>query len=129
MRRENGAKRNEELEARLARIEAKLDALNNSGGEPNDPNALIGLERLVERDLLDENVAEISPNGGHDDLPQTLTEGSWHISSRNRDGPPVPPLTEALPILEVFFQNYNSLIPLFNQQSFVRPFSIFLALL
>jgi hypothetical protein len=121
-RRDNGAKENEELQARLARIEAKLDALSNSGGERNERNILMGLDRLVERELSDDNLAEVSPNGLYDHIPQTVTERSWYVSSRNRDGPSVPPLTEALPILEVFFQDFNALIPLFDQQSLVRLF-------
>ncbi|GAW17151.1 hypothetical protein ANO14919_066010 [Xylariales sp. No.14919] len=102
-------KKDDSLDARLARIEAKLDALQGAGSAvPPDQ-----LRRLLEQDTADERELEIQLNS---ERPSPV---DW-ISPRSRDGPPVPPLTEALPIIETYFQDYNSLIPIFNQQSFMR---------
>ncbi|KAI0448975.1 hypothetical protein F5B21DRAFT_509611 [Xylaria acuta] len=97
------------LDARLARIEAKLDALRGADGT-------VTSDHLLEQDASDERVVEVSPGS---EIPHTPSSADC-ISPRNRDGPPVPPLTEALPIIELYFQDYNSLIPLFNQQSFMH---------
>ncbi|KAI0443091.1 hypothetical protein F4803DRAFT_574939 [Xylaria telfairii] len=103
------AKKGDGLDARLARIEAKLDALRGA-------DSSVTLDHLFEQDAADERVVEISLPS---EISPTPSSTDW-VSPRSRDGPPVPPLTEALPIIELYFQDYNSLIPLFNQQSFMR---------
>ncbi|KAI3322326.1 hypothetical protein HD806DRAFT_499782 [Xylariaceae sp. AK1471] len=105
-------KKDDGIDARLARIEAKLDALR-------DTHSSISLGQLLEQDSPNESIADISSNL---EIPQESSSAGW-IRSRSRDEPPVPPLTEALPIVEVYFQNYNSVIPLFDQQSFMRIMS------
>ncbi|KAI1751389.1 hypothetical protein F4782DRAFT_531663 [Xylaria castorea] len=97
------------LDARLARIEAKLDALRGI-------DSTVTLDHLLEQDASDERAVEISSGS---EIPYTPASAHW-INPRDRDGPPVPPLTEALPVIESYFRDYNSLIPLFNQQSFMR---------
>ncbi|KAI0540598.1 fungal-specific transcription factor domain-containing protein [Xylaria digitata] len=102
-------KRDDSLDARLARIEAKLDALQGA-------SSTISLDQLFEEGTSNEGVLGIPLNY---DMTRVSSSADW-ISPRSPDGPPVPPLTEVLPVVESFFQDYNSLIPLFNQQSFMR---------
>ncbi|TGJ83389.1 hypothetical protein E0Z10_g5373 [Xylaria hypoxylon] len=102
-------KKDGSLDARLARIEAKLDALQGA-------DSTVSRDQLFERDTSNKTVVEIPLNFEMTRAPSSV---DW-ISPRSRDGPPVPPLTEALPIVESYFQDYNSLIPLFNQQSFMH---------
>ncbi|KAI0857106.1 hypothetical protein F4860DRAFT_490914 [Xylaria cubensis] len=94
------------LDARLARIEAKLDALGGTDSK-------VTLNHLFEQDASDERAVEVSSGS-------ETTPTSTHWITPRDDGPPVPPLAEALPVIESYFREYNSLIPLFNQQSFMR---------
>ncbi|KAI8624816.1 hypothetical protein F5Y19DRAFT_452447 [Xylariaceae sp. FL1651] len=102
------AKKDDGIDARLARIEAKLDDLKTSSYG-------FSLGQLLEQDSPHESVAEIP----FSEAPQVSSLANW-IGPRGRDEIAVPPLTEVLPIIEVYFNDYNSLIPLFNQQSFMR---------
>ncbi|KAJ2973005.1 hypothetical protein NUW58_g9051 [Xylaria curta] len=104
----NETKKIDGLDARLARIEAKLDALQGT-------DSTVSVDQFFGQDVLDEGVAGKALGLG---LSYTPPSADW-ISPRNCHDPPVPPLTEALPIAELYFQDYNSVIPLFSQQSFV----------
>ncbi|KAI1814445.1 hypothetical protein GGS20DRAFT_413211 [Poronia punctata] len=113
----NRSRRNDELEARLARIEAKLDALGGSSDRDHDSSS--GLSRLVEQGLLDASDTDASPSGIFE-MPQILSHGAWN-SPRSHDAPPVPPLTEALPLIDTYFREYNAVIPMLGQHaSFMR---------
>ncbi|KAI1194670.1 hypothetical protein F5X97DRAFT_310329 [Nemania serpens] len=101
-------RKDDKLDARLARIEAKLDSLR--GAEST------GCSDRCERNAVNEKALGIPVGSEAAHAPSPV---DW-ASSKCRPIPPVPPLTEALPILEIYFRHYNSLIPLFNQQSFMR---------
>lgn len=96
------------VDTRLARIEAKLDTLRGVDGGTS-------FDQFFGLDAPGGRVTGISIDPK---LIHTPLSTQWP-GPTSRDGPPVPPLTEALPLIELFFQNYNSLIPLFDQQSFV----------
>lgn len=103
------------MDARLARIEAKLDAFRSA-------ESTVCLDRPCERNATNEKALDI-PLGS--EIEHTPSPAGW-VSSKSRSVPAVPLLTEALPVIEAYFQNYNSLIPLFNQQSFVSGHPAFL---
>ncbi|KAI1425638.1 hypothetical protein F5Y12DRAFT_745933 [Xylaria sp. FL1777] len=101
------------LDARLARIEAKLDALQGA-------NSTAPPDQLFEQGTSSESVLEIPLSS---EIPHVPSLADWISPNNRRDCPPVPPLTEALPIMEAYFQDCNSLVPLFNQQSFMHLIS------
>ncbi|KAI1112302.1 hypothetical protein F5Y14DRAFT_422232 [Nemania sp. NC0429] len=103
-------RKDDRLDARLARIEAKLDALQSA-------ESTVYLDRPShEGNATDERALGIPVGSETAYIP---SPANW-ASTRSRLVPPVPPLTEALTIIDVYFQNYNPLFPLFSQQSFMR---------
>ncbi|KAI0386784.1 hypothetical protein F5Y04DRAFT_71699 [Hypomontagnella monticulosa] len=96
------------LEARLARIEAKLDRLGASGYDT----------------AADQLLSSISSQAVHSAASST---GSSHASSTSspqslerHGGYHIPPLTEILPIIEDYFRDFNSALPLFHQRQFMQ---------
>ncbi|KAI0601462.1 fungal-specific transcription factor domain-containing protein [Biscogniauxia sp. FL1348] len=99
------------LEARLARIEAKLDNLRNSSQD-------VSVEGVLQDDSADSDSRTTESLG---EIPLQLDKSStWTHPGRSYEEPNVPPLTEALPVVETYFRDYNSAIPLFDQRSFMR---------
>ncbi|KAI1344683.1 hypothetical protein F5Y15DRAFT_363123 [Xylariaceae sp. FL0016] len=109
----------EDLVARLARIEAKLDDLRSSRGEGGDESGL-GLDISLEREFFP--TPDIK---ARDSLTDFSPESSSWVGSKQRDEPHLPPITEVLPIVELYFREYNSAIPLFDQHSFTRMMNEF----
>ncbi|KAH8670971.1 fungal-specific transcription factor domain-containing protein [Xylariales sp. PMI_506] len=100
---------NDSLEARLARIESKLNSLGNSSAS-----------------------LQVSPLGRQSAVvsPQVSPQRSWY---ENHDEPAVqagssdpadtlslPPMHEMMPTIETYFSDFNSVIPLFHQGSFMK---------
>ncbi|KAI1767326.1 hypothetical protein GGR53DRAFT_123670 [Hypoxylon sp. FL1150] len=94
------------IEARLTRIEAKLDKLGDTG------NAM-PLEQQLSS-MLNQNMgAAISSCGP----PSSLT--GLDVSGLHEEHS-IPPLTEILPVVEDYFRDFNFALPLFRQQDFMR---------
>lgn len=94
------------LEARLARIEAKLDKLGDTSNA-TPPEQLLG-----STSGQDKGTAVLSPG-------LTLSQADLDVL-RRRDEHSIPPLTEVLPVVEDYFRDFNFALPLFRQQDFMR---------
>ncbi|KAK8052801.1 transcriptional regulator [Apiospora saccharicola] len=123
---------NESLEARLKGIEARLDSLGaSSGGGDASLASLLGYPPPI----INPGPLDFSSNV---DLSMLETEGSSsepvvvgnssssgssssHASS-GVDGvfPELPPLHEALPVIERYFQDFNSALPLHHEPTFMK---------
>lgn len=98
----------ESLEARLARIESKLDS--------------IGAQNVVSLDGLLGNQT-LSADTQSSDHPQ-LSAGSLAPltpeSLNDQNTLAIPPLQEILPTIDSYFRDFNCVMPLFHQASFMR---------
>ncbi|KAI1258642.1 hypothetical protein F5Y18DRAFT_421256 [Xylariaceae sp. FL1019] len=101
------------LDTRLARIEAKLDGLKDAG---------YSLSHFLNESIAETSQKEKVTDSSSSPPSQSSGDVDW-ISPRSRSEPLVPPIAEVLPIIEAYFRDYNSLIPLFDQQSFMRMFN------
>ncbi|KAI1331749.1 hypothetical protein F5Y16DRAFT_359174 [Xylariaceae sp. FL0255] len=106
------AQKEDDLTARLARIEAKLDGLRNSSG-----GYMLG--DIIQGAFRGDHQPEASPEP--ESSPAPLSMGDW-MGPRSTRGIPVPPMNEALMVVEVFFKEHNSVVPLFDQHSFMTMF-------
>ncbi|KAI1806012.1 fungal-specific transcription factor domain-containing protein [Daldinia bambusicola] len=97
---------NDSLEARVARIEAKLDGIG-------DPSIITTTDQVSS-------------------TPSSQTNGSVIISVDTPSEAPIPcvlehhgeyclpPLTEILPVIDDYFRDFNTALPLFHQQHFMQ---------
>ncbi|KAI5923140.1 fungal-specific transcription factor domain-containing protein [Camillea tinctor] len=99
------------LETRLERIEAKLNSLKDSSQGISADDVLQDEPPAPENRYM-ASLSEISLQ-----IERPL---AWAQPGHGYEEPTVPPLTEALPVVETYFQDYNSAIPLFDQRSFMR---------
>ncbi|KAK8085260.1 fungal specific transcription factor domain-containing protein [Apiospora hydei] len=118
---------NESLEARLKGIEARLDSL----GTPYGGDA--SLASLLDYPPIINNPHAFSSNAMDMSMPETsyasepAAVGSDSSSSGNAsfldvDGsfPELPPLHEALPVIETYFRDFNSVLPLHHEPTFMK---------
>ncbi|KAI0881641.1 uncharacterized protein GGS22DRAFT_171507 [Annulohypoxylon maeteangense] len=91
------------LEARLARIEAKLDRLGGPGPSTT-------ADQLLDSESCRVEESTASPTAGPSSSCAPVHRGDYHI----------PPLTEILPIIEDYFNNFNPALPLFHQSHFMH---------
>ncbi|XDG04629.1 hypothetical protein ABKA04_004244 [Annulohypoxylon sp. FPYF3050] len=91
------------LEARLARIEAKLDKLSDS-----NPFAAVDQQPSSEPELVENPTASSAEvaSGSH----ALIYRGDYSM----------PPLTEILPVVEGYFRDFNPALPLFHQAHFME---------
>lgn len=94
----------ESLEERLARIESKLDSM---GGNNNQ-----SLDDLPEIHQPGTNTCSGVKLGVSGVLTPESHTGSASLT--------VPLLHEALPIIDAYFRDFNSVMPLFHQASFMK---------
>lgn len=104
--RASSAMDSDSLEARLARIEAKLDKLGDIG------DATPQYQPLDCTPGQDKGVTVSSTN------PPPAQPGT-DILEPHQDHS-IPPLTEILPVVEDYFRDFNFALPLFRQQEFMR---------
>ncbi|OTB16449.1 hypothetical protein K445DRAFT_291224 [Daldinia sp. EC12] len=95
----------ESLEARLARIEAKLDRI----GEPS-----IFTPDQVSNNCSSQAVESVVLSA------ETPSETSTPCVLERHGEYCLPPLTEILPIIEDYFRDFNTALPLFHQQHFMQ---------
>ncbi|KAI8966654.1 fungal-specific transcription factor domain-containing protein [Daldinia sp. FL1419] len=96
---------NDSLEARLARIEAKLDRIGDPSVITIPDQATSGpSNRAVESTVSPTSASGISS-------PCVLESHGGHC---------IPPLTEILPVIEDYFRDFNTALPLFHQQHFMK---------
>ncbi|KAI1389376.1 uncharacterized protein F4822DRAFT_427730 [Hypoxylon trugodes] len=93
------------LEARLARIEAKLDRLGDSS--PSATTTEQHLCGFANQDAWP--LSNVSP----------LEQSDEQALERN-DDQGLPPVTEILPVVEDYFRGFNAAMPLFNQHQFMQ---------
>ncbi|KAI1136204.1 hypothetical protein F5Y05DRAFT_391953 [Hypoxylon sp. FL0543] len=93
------------IEARLARIEAKLDRLGN-------PKPAMTADRQRSRDLDQPDSSSVSS--------AQPTLGSYSPASLVNHGEAIPPLTEILPVVDDYFRDFNPALPLFHQHQFTQ---------
>ncbi|CAJ2503211.1 Uu.00g106050.m01.CDS01 [Anthostomella pinea] len=107
-------KQDDTVQDRLARIEAKVDDLRTRSSEGS-----------VAQSLAHEAAHDCEINFSLDDAPfdtpfdAALDTSNWS-GPRRRNELAVPPMTEVLPIVDLYFQSYNTAIPLYHQPSFMR---------
>ncbi|KAI0134482.1 fungal-specific transcription factor domain-containing protein [Xylariales sp. AK1849] len=95
------------LEARLARIESKLDSLR--------PSSAISLTNPLDKQ---------NPSDGSS--PDLLDSGQGGAVALTPDSPgdsgPIDllPLHEIMPVVESYFTDFNSVVPLFHQSTFLK---------
>ncbi|KAL7623490.1 hypothetical protein AAE478_007172 [Parahypoxylon ruwenzoriense] len=94
------------VEARLARIEAKLDRLGDVG-------ATTASDQLYDSASTQAGASGASSPGPCSDIL------SRDVSSRHSECE-IPPLTEILPVVEDYFRDFNSALPLFHQHCFMK---------
>ncbi|KAK1971610.1 fungal-specific transcription factor domain-containing protein [Colletotrichum sublineola] len=115
-------KRVAELESRLARIEEQLQ-------HAMDANIRLA-SQVPAGSPVTAGSAESSMGGGRGsadgaDVGNPLTSSSnspseWVVDPEK---PKLPPLEEMLPVIEEFFNQYNVIMPLFDQKTFMRMVS------
>ncbi|KZL72843.1 fungal specific transcription factor domain-containing protein [Colletotrichum tofieldiae] len=118
-------KRVAELESRLARIEQQLQhALEanvrlSSQVPPSSPVITNTIESSTEGG---DSTGGDSTDGA--DLSNAFScrtsPGEWTVEPEK---PKLPPLEEIMPVIEEFFNRYNSIMPLFDQETFMRMLS------
>ncbi|KAH9900299.1 hypothetical protein F4778DRAFT_169226 [Xylariomycetidae sp. FL2044] len=99
------------LEARLVRIEAKLDSLK-------DYNLNLDLNKLIESTSEQSEASTITTR----DASSGPSSAAAPLRSEESS---LPPLTEAIPIIEDYFRLVNSAVPLFHQRSFMNMLNDF----
>ncbi|KAI0144247.1 hypothetical protein F4776DRAFT_467487 [Hypoxylon sp. NC0597] len=87
------------IEARLARIEAKLDRLGDRS-----------LDTAAGELLIDESTVS--------SVQRPLE--SYSTTSSLSYGESIPPLTEILPVIDDYFRDFNPALPLFHQHQFMQ---------
>ncbi|KAK6216826.1 fungal specific transcription factor [Colletotrichum tabaci] len=124
----------EELESRLARIEEQLQrALDaNERLSSQAPPPLSAISNTTE--LPASSRASGSPgnleNPGNGNLPEdtdfnnafscSASPSEWVVEPER---PKLPPLEDIMPVIDEFFSRYNSIMPLFDQETFMRMLS------
>ncbi|KAK8069135.1 hypothetical protein PG994_005751 [Apiospora phragmitis] len=104
---------NESLEARLKGIEARLDCLGASSGDIS-LESLLGYPPIINPHDFSTNVNLIS-------IPETFVSSSSNASSVvGGSFPELPPLHEALPVIETYFREFNSALPLHHEPTFMK---------
>ncbi|KAI0099506.1 fungal-specific transcription factor domain-containing protein [Daldinia grandis] len=100
------AANNDSLEARLARIEAKLDRI----GDSNDTTMADQGSNNLSSQAVEPAISSIDISS-EESSPCILERHGGHC---------VPPLTEILPVIEDYFRDFNTALPLFHQQHFMQ---------
>ncbi|KAI1646270.1 fungal-specific transcription factor domain-containing protein [Daldinia loculata] len=94
------------LEARLARIEAKLDRI----GDPNVATIVDQGSGNTSNQAVGSAISSVDISSGASS-PCLLERHGEHC---------LPPLTEILPVIEDYFRDFNTALPLFHQQHFMQ---------
>lgn len=105
---QTGPSNSESLEARLARIESKLDSLGSSTNAPSLSSLL-----LAESTNLDSSFELLQPNLAPAEILTPESLGDTETTS-------VPPMRDILPIIDAYFRDFNCVMPLFHQASFMK---------
>ncbi|KAK8131469.1 fungal-specific transcription factor domain-containing protein [Apiospora sp. TS-2023a] len=125
----NTSDANESLEARLKGIEARLDSLGaSSGGADASLASLLGYPPSVVNPLdfsTNVDLSMLETEGSSSEPVVVVGNSSGSNSSHTSsvaDGffPELPPLHEALPIIERYFQDFNSALPLHHEPTFMK---------
>jgi hypothetical protein len=108
------------LEERLANIEALLTAL---GGRTTQPGLDISLSDIDASGSS--NNWGISPiqtplDVAHCDDAALLNANSQLTKAATSDQLELAPLSEVLPLVDNYFRNYNTIVPLFDENAFMR---------
>lgn len=112
---------NEGLEARLKGIEARLDSLGATAGGNASLASLLGYSPVTNpydfSSSIDPSMLE-TPDSTE---PLAVNNNSSNASSV-ADGffPELPPFQEALPVIESYFEDFNSILPLHHQPTFMK---------
>lgn len=104
--------RDPSLEARLARIEDKLDELKSAGSS-------------VDVDGILQGGGFTQRNGTTNSNAHTPSEVSIQGGSENRHVLDMPPLFDILPVVDSYFRHFNTALPLFNHSSFTKMLNRF----
>ncbi|KAK7932366.1 hypothetical protein PG985_003078 [Apiospora marii] len=121
----HAANNNESLEARLKGIEARLDSLGASSAGDASLASLLGYPPTINphdfSSNMDMSILE-TPNGAEPVIGNSSSNNSSSHASPAGDSffPELPPLHEALPVIECYFQEFNSILPLHHQPTFMR---------
>ena len=109
---------NESLESRVKAIEARLDSLGASGGGNPSLAPLLGYSPII------------NPQGFSSSMEMSMLEppycaepissSSGNASSVSDGFPELPPLHEALPVIETYFNDFNIALPLHHQPTFMK---------
>ena len=115
---------NESLEARLKGIEARLDSLRASSEGNASPASLLGYPLALNPHDFSSNMdmSMLETQGSSEPVVvNSSSSSSSHVSSA-ADGfvPELPPLHEALPVIECYFRDFNSILPLHHQPTFMK---------
>ncbi|KAI1657221.1 fungal-specific transcription factor domain-containing protein [Daldinia decipiens] len=98
------------LETRLARIEAKLDRIGDRDAAT-----------IVDRGSSNTSSQAVGPAISSIISSIDLSSGTSSSCLLERHGERcLPPLTEILPIIEDYFRDFNTALPLFHQQHFMQ---------
>lgn len=97
------------LEARLSRIESKLDSIGSSGNALSLSDLLMAESSAKPDGSLD--FAGQSTNTAEILTPESLGDPESHD---------IPPMREILPTIDSYFREFNCVLPLFHQASFMK---------
>ncbi|GKT51416.1 fusaridione A cluster transcription factor fsdR [Colletotrichum spaethianum] len=113
-------KRVAELESRLARIELQLQ-------HALDANVRLSSQVPTPSPFVTNIIEPSTDNGDSTDSADLSSALSCSTSPSECVVEPekhkLPPLEEIMPVVEMFFNQYNSLMPLFDQETFMRMLS------
>ncbi|KAK7975666.1 hypothetical protein PG989_014129 [Apiospora arundinis] len=110
------------LEARLKGIEARLDSIGAAaGGDSSSLASLMGYSPMIDAHDFSSNVVDMNIfEPSYVSEPVVTSSGSG-ASSTGADGfPELPPLHEALPVIETYFDDFNGVLPLHHQPTFMK---------
>ncbi|KAK8044700.1 hypothetical protein PG993_004724 [Apiospora rasikravindrae] len=119
---------NESLEARLKGIEARLDSLgaSPSGGDASLAS-LLGYPSIINNTHdFSPNVMDLgmlkTPDASEPEVVMGSSSNTSNASSMSIDGSflEMPPLHEALPVIETYFRDFNSMLPLHHEPTFMK---------
>ncbi|KAF4451506.1 hypothetical protein F53441_5515 [Fusarium austroafricanum] len=110
------------LEERLAGIEALLTALVTSGPAAPETQADISRSNIgVSEPSTDWNMSPASmPLGMINCQPAALADIPPTVQVATSTPLELAPLSEVLPVVDSYFRNYNTIIPLFDETAFMR---------
>ncbi|WQF89165.1 hypothetical protein CDEST_14179 [Colletotrichum destructivum] len=124
----------EELESRLARIEEQLqralDANERLSSQAPPPLSVISNTTELPASSGASGSQGNLENPGNDSLPEdtdlnnafscSASPSEWVVEPER---PKLPPLEDIMPVIDEFFSRYNSIMPLFDQETFMRMLS------